>query len=72
MLKPLHERGTRLVQLQGMLTARTGADGKPIPGYEKNVEMLREQIARLEKVDLTTIREQSDDQPAVASESPMR
>lgn len=48
-LEQLHEKGTRLVQLRRKLAGRTGPDGKPIAGYEKNVEDIRAEIARLEK-----------------------
>jgi hypothetical protein len=60
MLKQLHEKGTRLMQLRAKLEGRTGADGKPIPGYEKNCEMIRAEIERIEKITLTTIPSDPD------------
>lgn len=52
-LEKLHEKGTRLMQLRAKLNARTGPDGKPVAGYEKNCDDLRAEIARLEKCNST-------------------
>lgn len=48
----LHAAGTRLVKLRQKLAARSG-----VPGYEKNCEALRAEIARLEGATLTTSAE---------------
>lgn len=38
----------RVALLYRKLASRTGADGKPAPGFEKNCEAIRKEIARLE------------------------
>ena len=68
MLDRLQEKGTRLVQLRAKLAARTNSEGVPHMGYEKNVELLRAEIDRMEKLDLTTSSDNSDP-PAVALET---
>ncbi len=40
--------GTRLTQLEVMLAARTKPDGKPIPGFKKNVAAIHRAISRLQ------------------------
>jgi len=40
----------RVEQLKEMLVARTDGSGKPLPGYRRNVEMVRAEITRLEKL----------------------
>lgn len=40
---------SRFAELRDMLGARLDKKGKPLPGYNKNVEMIRAEIARLEK-----------------------
>lgn len=37
-----------IAHFQNLIAARTDGAGKPKPGYKKNVEMLRTEIARLE------------------------
>lgn len=37
----------RIADLQAKLAARTKQDGTPAPGYKKNVEAIRAEIARL-------------------------
>lgn len=39
----------RIADLRRKLAARTGADGKALPGYAKNVEMIQAEIKRLEE-----------------------
>lgn len=41
---------SRLALLKARLSARTKPDGKPLPGYTKNVQALKDEIARLEKL----------------------
>lgn len=49
MEQKLQAAGVRLVELRRKLAARTSR-GKAVPGYEKNVEAIKEEIARLEAI----------------------
>lgn len=42
------EARTQVVRLKAMEAARTKPTGEPLPGYRRNVELLRREIRRLE------------------------
>jgi hypothetical protein len=41
---------SRIALLKARLSARTKPDGKPLPGYAKNVLALKDEIARLDRL----------------------
>lgn len=41
------DHSAEIAHFKNLVTARTDGEGKPKPGYRKNVEMLRAEIARL-------------------------
>lgn len=39
---------SRLALMKARIAARTDGKGKPLPGYKRNVEALKAEVARLE------------------------
>lgn len=60
----IHNTGTRLDALRKKLAAREGT-----PGYEKNCEEIRKEIARLEKVTLRPASETTSTEDTTQSET---